>query len=214
MAGRIVYIGDLLRSIPKAVQQSTIGEGDGEVAAKIRNRQNKPTYIDHLFIYLTSDRYLEMNDGSNDDYFAIYNESAYLDANSPSNRSAVSFNNQDYSFSARITDIGDTDFYSRSGITNISISMTPEREKPFRIYFEGIDDLGETSHWANITLSNVPTNTTFNVDNGNLVYAGGVDSDEIIEHITFSSFATGIYSYVRLEHLPGSAEIVSADGNL
>lgn len=92
--------------------------------------------------------------------------------------------------------------------------MKPEREKPFRIYFEGIDDLGETSHWANITLSNVPTNTTFNIDNGNLVYAGGEDSGEIIEHITFTSFATGIYSYVRLEHLPGSAEIVSADGNL
>ena len=214
LASRIIYLGDLLRSIPQALLQSTIGEGDGEVAARIRNRQNKPIYIDHLFIYLSSDRYLEMNDGSNDDYFAIYNESAYLEANSPSNRSAVSFNNQDYSFSARITDIGDIDFYSRSGITNISISMKPEREKPFRIYFEGIDDLGETSHWANITLSNVPTNTTFKVDNGNLVYAGGEDGDEIIEHITFTSFATGIYSYVRLEHLPGSAEIVSADGNL
>jgi len=214
LASRIIYLGDLLRSIPQALLQSTIGEGDGEVAARIRNRQNKPVYIDHLFIYLSSDRYLEMNDGSNDDYFAIYNESAYLEANSPSNRSAVSFNNQDYSFSARITDIGDIDFYSRSGITNISISMKPEREKPFRIYFEGIDDLGETSHWANITLSNVPTNTTFKVDNGNLVYAGGEDGDEIIEHITFTSFATGIYSYVRLEHLPGSAEIVSADGNL
>ena len=214
LAGRIVYIGDLLRSIPKAVLDSTIGEGDGEVAARIRNRQNKPTYIDHLFVYLTSDRYLEMNDGSNDDFFAMYNESAYLDTNSPSNRSAVSLKNQDYSFSARITDIGDIDFYSRSGITNISLSMKPEREKPFRVYFEGIDDIGKTSHWANITFSNVPTNTTFNVDNGNLVYAGGGDGDEIIEHITFTSFAAGIYSNVRLEHLPGSAEIVSADGDL
>lgn len=214
LASRIIYLGDLLRSIPQALLQSTIGEGDGEVAARIRNRQNKPTYIDHLFVYLTSDRYLEMNDGSNDDYFAIYNESAYLEANSPSNRSAVSLKNLDYSFSVRVTDVGDIDFYSRSGITNISLSMKPEREKPFRVYFEGIDDLGETSHWANITLSNVPTNTTFNMDNGNLVYAGGEDGGEIIEHITFTSFAAGIYSYIRLEHLPGSAEIVSAGGNL
>ena len=214
LAGRIVYIGDLLRSIPKAVLQSTIGEGDGEVAARIRNRQNKPVYIDHLFVYLTSDRYLEMNDGSNDDYFAIYNESAYLDANSPSNRSGISLKNQDYSFSARITDIGDIDFYSRSGITNISLSTAPERDKPFRVYFEGINSTGETSHWANITLSNVPTNTTFNLDNGNLAYAGGDNGDELIDHITFTSFASGIYSNVRLEHLPGSAEIVSADGNL
>ena len=183
--------------------QSTIGEGDGEVYARISNRQGKPAYIDHLFVYLTSDRYLEMTDGSGDDYFAMYNESAYL-----------SSKNQDYSFSVKITDVGDIDFYSREGITNISLSMAPEREKPFRVYFEGIDSAGETSHWANVTLSNIPTKTTFNVDNGNLVYASGEDGGEIIEHITFTSFASGIYSNIRLEHLPGSAEIVSADGNL
>ena len=203
LANRIVYLGDLLRSIPRALLQSTIGEGDGEVHARISNRQGKPTYIDHLFVYLTSDRYLEMTDGSGDDYFAMYNESAYL-----------SSKNQDYSFSVKITDVGDIDFYSREGITNISLSMAPEREKPFRVYFEGIDSAGETSHWANVTLSNIPTKTTFNVDNGNLVYASGEDGGEIIEHITFTSFASGIYSNIRLEHLPGSAEIVSADGNL
>ena len=203
LASRIVYLGDLLRSIPRALLQSTIGEGDGEVYARISNRQGKPAYIDHLFVYLTSDRYLEMTDGSGDDYFAMYNESAYL-----------SSKNQDYSFSVKITDVGDIDFYSREGITNISLSMAPEREKPFRVYFEGIDSAGETSHWANVTLSNIPTKTTFNVDNGNLVYASGEDGGEIIEHITFTSFASGIYSNIRLEHLPGSAEIVSADGNL
>jgi len=214
LAGRIVYVGDLLRSIPKAVLQSTIGEGDGEVYARIRNRQNEPTYIDHLFVYLTSDRYLEMQDGSGDDYFAIYNESAYLDSNAPNSRSAISFKNQDYSFSARITDIGDIDFYSRSGVTNISLSMDPNRDKPFRVYFEGIDDNGLTSHWANITLSNVPINTILNVDNGNLVYAGGEDANVVIDHITFTSFASGIYSRIKLEHLPGSAEIVNSEGNL
>ena len=203
LASRIVYLGDLLRSIPRALLQSTIGEGDGEVYARISNRQGKPAYIDHLFVYLTSDRYLEMTDGSGDDYFAMYNESAYL-----------SSKNQDYSFSVKITDVGDIDFYSREGITNISLSMAPEREKPFRVYFEGIDSAGETSHWANVTLSNIPTKTTFNVDNGNLVYASGEDGGEIIEHITFTSFASGIYSNIRLEHLPGSAEIVNADGNL
>ena len=214
LAGRIVYVGDLLRSIPKAVLQSTIGEGDGEVAIRLRNRENELAYIDKIFVYLTSDRYLDLNDGSGDDYFAIYNESSYLDNNAANSRSSISSKNEDYGFSARITDIGDIDFYSREGITNISLSMNPTRDKPFRVYFEGIDDTGETSHWANITLSNVPNNITLNVDNGNLVYAGGDDAKEIIDNIIFTSFASGIYSRLKLEHLPGSAEIVSSDGDL
>ena len=214
LAGRIVYVGDLLRSIPKAVLQSTIGEGDGEVTIRLRNRINEPAYIGEIFVYLTSDKYLALNDGSGDDYFAIYNESAYLDNNAPNFRSSISPNNEDYSFSARITDIGDIDFYSREGITNISLSMNPIRDKPFRVYFEGIDEVGETSHWANITLSNIPTNITLNIDNGNLVYAGGNSADEIIDNIIFTSLASGIYSRLKLEHLPGSAEIVSSGGDL
>ena len=214
LAGRIVYVGDLLRSIPKAVLQSTIGEGDGEVAMRLRTRQNELAYISEIFVYLTSDKYLALNDGSGDDYFAIYNESAYLDNNAPNSRSAISLKNEDYSFSAKITDIGDIDFYSREGITNISLSMNPIRDKPFRVYFEGIDDVGETSHWANITLSNIPTNITLNIDNGNLVYAGGNSANEIIDNIIFTSFASGIYSRLKLEHLPGSAEIVSSNGDL
>jgi len=214
LAGRIVYVGDLLRSIPKAVLQSTIGEGDGEVAMRLRTRQNELAYISEIFVYLTSHKYLELNDGSGDDYFAIYNESAYLENNAPNSRSSISLKNEDYSFSARITDIGDIDFYSREGITNISLSMDPIRDKPFRVYFEGIDDVGETSHWANITLSNIPTNITLNIDNGNLVYAGGNSANEIIDNIIFTSFASGIYSRLKLEHLPGSAEIVSSGGDL
>ena len=214
LAGRIVYVGDLLRSIPKAVLQSTIGEGDGEVAMRLRTRQNELAYISEIFVYLTSHKYLELNDGSGDDYFAIYNESAYLENNAPNSRSSISLKNEDYSFSARITDIGDIDFYSREEITNISLSMDPIRDKPFRVYFEGIDDVGETSHWANITLSNIPTNITLNIDNGNLVYAGGNSANEIIDNIIFTSFASGIYSRLKLEHLPGSAEIVSSGGDL
>ncbi|HIF37533.1 MAG: hypothetical protein CXT75_04160 [Methanobacteriota archaeon] len=214
LAGRIIYVGDLLRSIPKAVLQSTIGEGDGEVAMRLRTRQNELAYISEIFVYLTSDKYLALNDGSEDDYFAIYNESAYLDNNAPNSRSSISLKNEDYSFSARITDIGDIDFYSREGITNISLSMNPIRDKPFRVYFEGIDDVGETSHWANITLSNIPTNITLNIDNGNLVYAGGNSANEIIDNIIFTSLASGIYSRLKLEHLPGSAEIVSSGGDL
>ena len=214
LAGRIVYVGDLLRSIPKAVLQSTIGEGDGEVAMRLRTRQNELAYISEIFVYLTSDKYLALNDGSGDDYFAIYNESAYLENNAPNSRSSISLKNEDYSFSAKITDIGDIDFYSREGITNISLSMNPIRDKPFRVYFEGIDDVGETSHWANITLSNIPTNITLNIDNGNLVYAGGNGANEIIDNIIFTSFASGIYSRLKLEHFPGSAEIVSSGGDL
>ena len=214
LAGRIVYVGDLLRSIPQAVLQSTIGEGDGEVAIRIRNRQNEPTYIKELFVFLTSDKYLDLKDGSEDDFFAIYNESAYLESNAPDFRSIVSSKNEDYSFSAKITDIGDIDFFSREGITNISLSMNPTRDKPFRVYFEGIDSEAETTHWANITLSNVPSNITLNVDNGNLNYAGGNTANEIIDNIIFTSFANGIYSRLKLEHLPGSAEIVSSSGDL
>ena len=214
LAGRIVYVGDLLRSIPKAVLQSTIGEGDGEVAMRLRNRENELAYIGEIFVYLTSDKYLALNDGSGDDYFAIYNQSSYLDNNAPNSRSKISSNNEDYGFSARITDIGDIDFYSREGVTNISMSMDPIRDKPFRVYFEGIDEVGETSHWANITLSNIPTNITLNIDNGNLVYAGGDSSNEIIDNILFTSFASEIYSRLKLEHLPGSAEITNSNGDL
>ena len=214
LAGRIVYVGDLLRSIPQAVLQSTIGEGDGEVEIIMRNRKNELAYLENLFVFLTSDSYLDLGDESGDDFFAIYNESAFLKVNAPSNRSSVSQKNLDYSFSARVTEIGDISFYSKDGFTNISLAMKPSREKPFRVYFEGINSEAETTHWANITLSNVPSNITLNVDNGNLQYAGGNEGNELINHITFTSFASGIYSRIRLEHLPGSAEIVSSEGDL
>ena len=214
LAGRIVYVGDLLRSIPQAVLQSTIGEGDGEVAIIMRNRKDEPAYINELFVFLTSDKYLDMKDGSGDDFFAIYNQSAFLNSNAPDNRSSISSKNTEYGFSAKITNLGDVGFFSREGITNITLSMNPIREKPFRIYFEGTDNLDQTSHWANITISNVPNNITLNVDNGNLNYAGGNQADKIINDITFTSFASDIYTRLRLEHLPGSAEIVSAGGDL
>ena len=92
--------------------------------------------------------------------------------------------------------------------------MKPSRDKPFRVYFEGISNSQETTHWANITLSNIPSNINLNIDNGNLQYAGGNNSDQLIDHITFTSFAGDIYSRIRLEHLPGSAEIVSSGGDL
>ncbi len=214
LAGRIIYVGDLLRSIPQAVLQSTIGEGDGEVAIRVRTREGLPDYIGELFVFLTSDRYLDVVDGSGDDFFAIYNESAYLDTNAPNERGSVSAKSQDYSFSARVTGIGDVDFYSKEGIANISLSMNPTRDKAFRVYFEGIGQNGETTHWANITLSNIPTNVSIKMDNGNLLYAGGKEETELIEHMTFTSLASGIYSRVKLEHLPGNAEIVSSNGNL
>ena len=110
--------------------------------------------------------------------------------------------------------LGDVGFFSREGITNISLAMDPIREKPFRVYFEGVDNFGDTSHWANITISNVPNNITLNVDNGNLNYAGGSEGSEIINDITFTSFANGIYTRLKLEHLPGSAEIVTSSGDL
>ena len=214
LAGRIVYVGDLLRSIPQAVLQSTIGEGDGEVAIIMRNREDEPDFIEELLVFLTSDKYLDMKDNSGDDYFAIYNQSAFLNSNAPDNRSSVSSKNLDYSFSAKVTGLGDVGFFSREGITNISLAMDPIREKPFRVYFEGVDNFGDTSHWANITISNVPNNITLNVDNGNLNYAGGSGGNEIINDITFTSFASDIYTRLRLEHLPGSAEIVTAGGDL
>ena len=214
LAGRIVYVGDLLRSIPQAVLQSTIGEGDGEVDIIMRTREDELAYLEDIFVFLTSDKYLDLNDDSGDDFFSIYNQSAFLENNAPNDRSSISQKNLDYSFSARITEIGDISFYSKDGITNISLDMKPSRDKPFRVYFEGIGNAEETTHWANITLSNIPSSINLNIDNGNLQYAGGNNSDQFIDHITFTSFASDIYSRIRLEHLPGSAEIVSSGGNL
>ena len=214
LAGRIVYVGDLLRSIPQAVLQSTIGEGDGQVEIVMRTREDELAYLENLFVFLTSDEYLDMADNSGDDFFAIYNQSAFLESNAPNNRASVSLKNLDYSFSARVTDIGDISFYSKDGFTNISLDMKPSRDKPFRVYFEGINNNEETTHWANITLSNVPSSINLNIDNGNLQYAGGTNSDQLINNITFTSFAGDIYSRIRLEHLPGSAEIVSSEGDL
>ena len=214
LAGRIVYVGDLLRSIPQAVLQSTIGEGDGEVDVIMRTREDELAYLENLFVFLTSDKYLDLGDGSGDDFFAIYNQSAFLDSNAPNNRSSISQKNLDYSFSARVTEIGDISFYSKDGFTNVSLDMKPSRDKPFRVYFEGISNSQETTHWANITLSNVPSSINLNIDNGNLQYTGGNNSDQLIDHITFTSFASDIYSRIRLEHLPGSAEIVSSGGDL
>ena len=145
LAGRIVYVGDLLRSIPQAVLQSTIGEGDGEVEIIMRNREDEADFIEELLVFLTSDKYLEMKDNSGDDYFAIYNQSAFLNSNAPDNRSSISSKNLDYSFSAKVTGLGDVGFFSREGITNISLAMDPIREKPFRVYFEGVDNFGDTS---------------------------------------------------------------------
>ena len=214
LAGRIVYVGDLLRSIPQAVLQSTIGEGDGQVEIIMRTREDELAYIENLFVFLTSDKYLDLDDGSGDDFFAIYNQSAFLDSNAPNDRSSISQKNLDYSFSARVTAIGDINFYSKDGFTNISLDMKPSRDKPFRVYFEGIDNVEETTHWANITLSNIPSNINLNIDNGNLQYAGGANSDQLIDQITFTSFASDIYSRITLEHLPGSAEIATSDGDL
>jgi hypothetical protein len=214
LAGRIVYVGDLLRSIPQAVLQSTIGEGDGQVEVIMRTREDELAYLENLFVFLTSDKYLDLDDGSGDDFFAIYNQSAYLDENAPNNRSSVSQKNLDYSFSARVTNIGDIFFFSEDGLTNVSLDMKPSRDKPFRVYFEGIDSDESTTHWANITLSNIPSNINLNIDNGNLQYAGGNNSDQLIDQITFTSFASNIYSRITLEHLPGSAEIVSSGGDL
>ena len=55
LAGRIVYVGDLLRSIPQAVLQSTIGEGDGQVEVIMRTREDELAYLENLFVFLTSD---------------------------------------------------------------------------------------------------------------------------------------------------------------
>ena len=164
----------------------------------MRNREDEADFIEELLVFLTSDKYLEMKDNSGDDYFAIYNQSAFLNSNAPDNRSSISSKNLDYSFSAKVTGLGDVGFFSREGITNISLAMDPVREKPFRVYFEGVDNFGDTSHWANITISNVPNNITLNVDNGNLNYAGGSGGNEIINDITFTSFASDIYTRLKL----------------
>ena len=215
LADKLVTIGRILRSIPQAVLGVTAGEGTGEVRLTMRTRSGSHTWLGNLEFWITSHARLALPAG--DDYFAIYNETAWLEANSPApGRAAVSEENLGYSFSGRLTGIGDAYYYSDGGDRTVELSVQPGRDLPLRVYFEGIDAVGATTQWANITFSDIPTEISLNVQGGAMSYSGGPTGDpfgdRVMESITFTSLGDDIYTRFALEHLPGDAEI-AVDGS-
>jgi hypothetical protein len=215
LADKLVTIGRILRSIPQAVLGVTVGEGAGEVRLTMRTRSGDKAWLGKLEFWITSHAWLTLPAG--DDYLTIYNETAWLAANSPApGRAAISGENLDYSFSGRLTGIGDAYYNSSSSYRTVEISVQPDRDLPLRVYFEGIDTVGATTQWANITFSDIPTEISLNMQGGAMSYSGGPAGDpfgdRVMESITFTSQADGIYTRFELEHLPGDAEI-AVDGN-
>ena len=215
LADKLVTIGRILRSIPQAVLGVTAGEGAGEVRLTMRTRSGSPTWLGKFEFWITSHAWLALP--ANDDYFAIYNETAWLDANSPApGRAAVSEENQGYSFSGRLTGIGDAYYYSDGDDRTVELSVQPGRDLPLRVYFEGIDAVGATVQWANITFSDIPTEISLDMQGGAMSYSGGPTGDpfgdRVMDSITFTSLGDDIYTRFALEHLPGDAEIV-VDGS-
>jgi hypothetical protein len=215
LADKLVTIGRILRSIPQAVLGVTAGEGAGEVRLTMRTRSGSPTWLGKFEFWITSHAWLALP--ANDDYFAIYNETAWLDANSPApGRAAVSEENQGYSFSGRLTGIGDAYYYSDGDDRTVELSVQPGRDLPLRVYFEGIDAVGATVQWANITFSDIPTEISLDMQGGAMSYSGGPTGDPFGDRVMDSFFyaraAAEIYTRFALEHLPGDAEIV-VDGS-
>ncbi|MEC9253925.1 MAG: hypothetical protein VX863_03675, partial [Candidatus Thermoplasmatota archaeon] len=176
LADKLVTIGRILRSIPQAVLGVTAGEGAGEVRLTMRTRSGSPTWLGKFEFWITSHAWLALP--ANDDYFAIYNETAWLDANSPApGRAAVSEENQGYSFSGRLTGIGDAYYYSDGDDRTVELSVQPGRDLPLRVYFEGIDAVGATVQWANITFSDIPTEISLDMQGGAMSYSGGPTGD-------------------------------------
>ncbi|MEC8877708.1 MAG: hypothetical protein VX554_00845, partial [Candidatus Thermoplasmatota archaeon] len=215
LADKLVTIGRILRSIPQAVLGVTAGEGAGEVRLTMRTRSGSPTWLGKFEFWLTSHAWLALP--ASDDYFAIYNETGWLDANSPApGRAPVSKENQGYSFSGRLTGIGDAYYYSDGDDRTVELSVQPGRDLPLRVYFEGIDVVGATVQWANITFSDIPTEISLDMQGSTMSYSGGPTGDpfgdRVMDSITFSSLGDDIYTRFALEHLPGDAEIV-VDGS-
>ena len=215
LASKLVTIGRILRSIPQAVLGVTVGEGAGEVRLTMRTRSGEKAWLGKLEFWITSHAWLTLPAG--DDYFAIYNETAWLAANSPApGRAAVSGENLDYSFSGRLTGVGDAYYSSEGSDRTVELSVQPGRDHPLRVYFEGVDAAGATTHWANVTFSDIPTEIALEMQGGSVQYSGGPvgdpHGDRVMESITFTSLADDIYTRFALEHLPGDAEI-AVDGS-
>ena len=190
LADKLVTIGRILRSIPQAVLGVTAGEGAGEVRLTMRTRSGSPAWLGKFEFWLTSHAWLALP--ASDDYFAIYNETGWLDANSPApGRAPVSKENQGYSFSGRLTGIGDAYYYSDGDDRTVELSVQPGRDLPLRVYFEGIDVVGATVQWANITFSDIPTEISLDMQGSTMSYSGGPTGDpfgdRVMDSITFSS---------------------------
>lgn len=215
VASKIYTIGLMLRAIPGAVIGVST-EGGGTVRVTLRNRFGLPAYIGSASFYYTSHAYLTLTDDSGDDFFTIFNETAYLKENSPApGRAGISRQNQGFAVSGRISGIGDVFYQGQGDFRNISLNTNPAVQLPIRVYFEGRDADYEVTHWANISLSDIPSHVTLNMTGGALDYSGGEEDapDRVIDSIVFSSLANGTYTRFELEHLPGTAQVAQQNGD-
>ncbi len=212
IASKLYAIGLTLRGIPEAVLGvSTTG---GRFNLRLRNMWDNPDYIGSAFFYYTSDRYLYYP--GDDDFFAIYNETAFLSRNAADNHSVQSDNNTMLAVSARLTGIGDVSYVSENETREITLTTARYRDKPFRVFFQNTNETHQPTNWANITLSDLPRSIALNIDidEGTFSYTADSDhGDEVIESITFSSYSEPTYTSFELGHLPSSL-ILSRDSDV
>lgn len=209
IASKLYAIGLTLRGIPEAVLG--VSATGGRFLITLRKSNGTPDYLGSTFLYLTSDRYLYLP--GTDDYFAIYNQSAFFETNAPDMRSQVSDNYTELGVSARLTGIGDVYYESEDVNRTVSLVTAPDRaapaeERPLRIFFQNNDAELEPTNWANITLSGLPQNIelTFNATTFRYVAEGGAETG-VIDNITFRAYSKPTYTSFDLDHLPAELSI-------
>jgi len=205
IASKLYAIGLTLRGIPEAVLG--VSASGGRFNIRLRNMWDNPDHLGSAFLYYTSDRYLEYP--GDDDFFAIYNQTAYLSQYASDNRSVQSDNNTMLAVSARLSGIGDITYQSEGEIyRNISLNTAGYRDKPFRFFFQNTDVEHEPTNWANITISDLPQRIELNFTGDRFIYtATSNHDDEVIENITFRSYSAPTYTSFDLVHLPASLQL-------
>ena len=205
LASKLYAIGLTLRGIPEAVLG--VSASGGQFRINLRDPQGRPAYLGQIFFYYTSDRYLVYP--GTDDFFAIYNETAFLSQFPADNQSVQSDNNTMLAVSGRLTGIGDV-FYQSEGevYRNISLNTAGSRDKPFRFFFQNTNETHHPTDWANITISDLPQRIELNFTGDTFRYtATSNNDDEVIENITFRSYSAPSYTSFDLGHLPASLEL-------
>ena len=205
IASKLYAIGLTLRGIPEAVLG--VSASGGRFNIRLRDMWDNPDHLGSAFFYYTSDRYLVYP--GDDDFFAIYNQTAYLTNHASDDRSVQSDNNTMLAVSGRLSGIGDVTYQSEGEVyRNISLNTAGYRDKPFRFFFQNTDVDHNPTDWANISISDLPQRIQLNFTGDTFIYtASSNHGDEVIENITFRSYSAPTYTSFDLEHLPASLKL-------